>query len=198
MDQSSRSNFDGDERNIIMAVLTQVKILFSFSTACLKRVSKQMVSSTTTVLCKCSSHQIMSGLRSVQGRWYVCDARSTIMFCDTFKLTVIWKKFLLELHYVFDCTFDDCVEQHYSYLVYGVMSVFDIHTTGRMNLVSSSRDGGWSYGEDCHGQHLDHIYDLMASVHIAIGSLVSVVMVVRKRPWTGRARSSDLHLLESL
>ena len=56
-------------------------------------MSKQMISSTTTVLFECSSHQIMSCLRSVQGRWlgieYVCDDRSTVMFCDTYKLTVM-------------------------------------------------------------------------------------------------------------
>ena len=34
-----------------------------------KRVLKQMVSSTITVLLDSLSHQIMSGLRSVQGRW---------------------------------------------------------------------------------------------------------------------------------
>ena len=96
MDHSSRANFWGDERNIVMAVPTQVKGLLSFSLGtCLKRVSKQMVSSTTTDLFHSSSHQIMSGLRSVQGRWlgieYVSDDRSAIMFCDTCKLTVMMK-----------------------------------------------------------------------------------------------------------
>ena len=72
------------------------KYFFLFlSAACLKRVPKRMVSLTTTVLFECSSHQTMSGLRSVQGRWlgieYVCDDRSIIMFCDTFKLTVMKK-----------------------------------------------------------------------------------------------------------
>ena len=38
----------------------------------------------------------------------------------------------------------------------------------------------------------------MASVHIVVGSVPSVVMVVKRRPWTERARSSDLHLLASL
>ena len=34
----------------------------------------------------------------------------------------------------------------------------------------------------------------MASVHILVGSVAGVVMVVKRRPWTGRARSSDLRL----
>ena len=38
----------------------------------------------------------------------------------------------------------------------------------------------------------------MASVHIVVGSVASVVMVVKRRPWTERARSSDLRLLASL
>ena len=74
-------------------------------------------------------------------------------------------------------------------------SVFDVHIMGTMDLASSSRDGGWSCGEECHGQHLAQIYnsfrrDLMASVHIVVGSVPSVVMLVKRRPWTGRARSS--------
>ena len=91
---SSRANFEGDKRNIMMAILTQVKVLPSFlSAAGWKRVSKQMASSTTTYLFESSSHQIISGLRSVQGKWlgieYLCDVRSTIMLCDTFKWTVM-------------------------------------------------------------------------------------------------------------
>ena len=38
----------------------------------------------------------------------------------------------------------------------------------------------------------------MASVHIVVGSAASVVMVVKRRSWMGRARSSDLHLLALL
>ena len=61
MDHSSRANLKGDEQCIMIAVLTQVEILFLFlSAACLKRVSKQMVSSTITVLFESLSHQIMS------------------------------------------------------------------------------------------------------------------------------------------
>ena len=56
-------------------------------------MSKQMVSSTTTDLFDSSSHHIMSGLRSVQGRWlgikYFCEDRSAVMLYDTFKLTLM-------------------------------------------------------------------------------------------------------------
>ena len=68
MEHSSRANLKGDDQYIMIAVLTQVEIpFFSFGSR-FKKMSKQMVSSTITVLFDSSSHQ-MSGLRSVKGRW---------------------------------------------------------------------------------------------------------------------------------
>ena len=70
MDHSSRANLKGDEQCIMIAVLAQVEILFLFLlAACLKSVKADGKLSTITVLFESLSHQIMSGLRSVQGRW---------------------------------------------------------------------------------------------------------------------------------
>ena len=49
----------------------------------------------------------------------------------------------LKIRHVFDCT-SNGVEQYHCYLIHGVESVYDVHTMGMVDLVSFSRDGGWS------------------------------------------------------
>ena len=68
MNHSSGANLKGDEQYIMISHRSKYFFLF-LSAACSKRESKLMVSSTITLLFDSSSNQIMSGLRSMQGRW---------------------------------------------------------------------------------------------------------------------------------
>ena len=91
----------------------------------------------------------------------------------------------------------DSVKQYYSCGAREIVSVFHFRTTYRMPLISSSRDGGCSCGVGCHEQHLT-LKDLMASAQIVVRVIFEGGDVVKRRPWTGRARSSGLCLPASI